>query len=63
MPAYTQHHPSHHDVSAAVAICPSCLFLPMQIREVQPHWNLARLDFVFECTACGSEVRETVAKH
>jgi len=62
MPAYTQHHP-HHDVHAALIICPSCLLLPMQIREVQPHWDLARVDFVYECPVCCVEVRDTVAKH
>jgi hypothetical protein len=63
MPAYTQHHPKHHDVDAALTICPSCLRLPMQIREVLPRWDLARVDFVYECPMCCIEIRETVAKH
>lgn len=63
MPAYAQHHHQHHDVHAAMTVCPSCLSLPMQIREVLPHWEQARLDFVYECPACCTEVRETVASH
>ena len=63
MPAYTQHHHQRHDVHASMTVCPSCLSLPMQIREVQPHWEQATLDFVYECQACCTEVRETVASH
>ena len=63
MPAYTQHHPQHHDIHAPLTICPGCLQLPMQIREVQPHWDLARIDFIYECTTCCIEVRDTVARH
>ena len=63
MPAYTQHHQQHHDILAAITLCPSCLSLPLQIREVQPRWDLARVDFIYECTACCIEIRESVAKH
>lgn len=62
MPAFTHHNP-RRDVHAAVAVCPSCVSLPMQIREVQPHWDQAKLDFVYECPACCTEIRETVAAH
>jgi hypothetical protein len=63
MPAYAQHHEKRQIFHAAMTVCPSCLSLPMQIIEVQPHWDLARVDFVYECPACCTEVRETVAKH
>jgi hypothetical protein len=63
MPAYAQHHQPPRDLHATMATCPSCLSLSMQIREVQPHWDLARVDFVYECPACCTEVREIVAKH
>lgn len=63
MPAYMQHHQQHHDVHAAMTVCPSCLSQPLQIREVQPRWDLARVDFVYECPACCTEVREIVAQH
>jgi len=63
MPAYAQHHQKRQIFHAAMTVCPSCLSLPMQITEVQPHWDLARVDFVYECPACCTEVRETVAKH
>ena len=63
MPAYVQHHQKPQMFHAVMTACPSCLSLSMQIREVQPDWNLARVDFVYECPACCTEVRETVAKH
>jgi hypothetical protein len=37
-------------------------FLPMYVREVEPHWSLAKIDFVFECADCGGEVRQTIRK-
>jgi len=44
-------------------ICPACMgFLPMYVREVEPHWGLARIDFVYECADCGAEVRQTISK-
>jgi hypothetical protein len=61
MPAYSQHHQQHH-VHAAVMVCPNCIHLPMQIRHVEPHWSVARVDFIFECSECGTEVRESVAR-
>ena len=40
MPAYVQH---HQDIEIAPVICPTCMgFLPMYVREVEPHWSLAR---------------------
>jgi hypothetical protein len=42
-------------------VCPGCLgLLPMFVREVEPHWNIAKIDFVFECADCGAEVKHTV---
>ena len=59
MPAYVQH---HHDVEIAPVICPSCMgFLPMYVREVEPHWSLAKIDFIYECADCGGEVRKPFA--
>ena len=59
MPAYIQ----HHEVEPASVFCPSCLgLLPMHIRDVEPHWSMAKIDFVYECSDCGSEVRQTVTK-
>lgn len=63
MPAFMQHHHEHQDAHAAMTVCPSCLSHPMQIREVQPNWELARVDFVYECPACCTEIRETVVEH
>lgn len=61
MPAYSQHH-QHHATYAPMMVCPSCNRLSMQIRNVEPHWNTAKLDVVFECPECCTEVRETVTK-
>lgn len=58
MPAYI--HPQ--DVEPAFIICPSCARLPMFVREVAPHWSLAKIEFTFECSDCGAEVRQTVVK-
>ena len=58
MPAYVH----HHDIEPAFVICPSCVGLPMYVRDVEPHWNMARIDFTYECADCGAEVRETVVR-
>lgn len=60
MPAYVQH---HHIVETPPVVCPGCLrILPMYVREVEPHWNVAKIDLIFECADCGAEVRQTVTK-
>lgn len=59
MPAYVQH---HTDESAPV-VCPDCMaLLPMCPRDVEPHWDQATIDFIYECSDCGSEVRMTVTR-
>jgi len=58
MPAYAQ----HHEVESAEMICPSCMGLPMYVRDVEPHWSMAKIDFVFECSVCGTEIKKTVTK-
>ena len=59
MPAYIQH---HDDTEPAFVICPSCVGLPMYVKDVAPHWSLAKIDFTYECSDCGAEVRQTVTK-
>ena len=59
MPAYIHH---HDDTEPAYVICPSCVGLPMYIREIEPHWSMAKIDFTYECADCGAEVRQTVVK-
>jgi len=59
MPAYIHH---HDDTEPAFVICPCCVGLPMYVRDVEPHWNMARIDFTYECADCGTEVRQTVVK-
>jgi hypothetical protein len=62
MPAYIQHH-AHQEVEMAPIICPACIgLLPMYVREVEPHWSMATIDFIYECADCGAEVRHTVSK-
>ena len=59
MPAY-----SHVlDVEMAPVMCPNCAgLLPMYVREVEPHWSLAKIDFIYECSDCGTEVTHTVTR-
>jgi len=59
MPAYIHH---HDDIEPAFIICPSCVGLPMYVRDVEPHWSMAKIDFTYECSDCGTEVRQTVVK-
>lgn len=59
MPAYIH----HHEVETVTVICPSCIgLLPMYVRDVEPHWSMAKIDFVYECSDCGAEVRQTMTK-
>ena len=60
MPAYIHH---HNEVEPAMVICPSCVGLLMYVREVQPHWSMARIDLIYECVDCGAEIRETIKEH
>ena len=60
MPAYIQH---HHAETAALVICPGCIgSLPMFVRDVEPHWSMAKIEFVYECSDCGAEVRQTMIR-
>ena len=58
MPAYTQ----QHEADPAFVACPSCVDLHMYLRDVEPHWSMAKIDFIYECADCGAEVRHTVKK-
>jgi hypothetical protein len=59
MPAYVH----HHEFERGAIVCPSCLgFLPMYVRDIEPHWNMSKIDFIYECSDCGSEVRQTITK-
>ena len=59
MPAYIHH---HDDTEPAFVICPSCVGVPMYVRDVEPHWSMAKIDFTYECADCGAEVRQTIVK-
>ena len=59
MPAYIRH---HDVVEAPFIICPSCVGLPMYLREVEPHWSMAKIDFTYECSDCGAEIKQTVTR-
>jgi len=59
MPAYIR---LHDDVEAPFIICPSCVGIPMYLRDVEPHWSLAKIDFTYECFDCGAEIRQTIVK-
>jgi len=59
MPAFIQ----HHQAETAPVICPGCIgLLPLFVSDVAPHWTLPTIDFLHECSDCGSEVRQTVTK-
>ena len=59
MPAYIHH---HDDIEPAFVICPSCVGLSMFVKDVEPHWSMAKIDFTYECSDCGAEIRQTVVK-
>jgi DNA-directed RNA polymerase subunit RPC12/RpoP len=60
MPAYVQH---HEIVETPPVVCPGCIgLLPMFVRDVEPHWSMAKIDFIYECSDCGAEVRQTLTK-
>jgi hypothetical protein len=42
--------------------CSSCARLPMYIKDVAPHWSMAKIDFTYECSNCGAQIRQTVTK-
>ena len=58
MPAYVQ----YRDVEPAVTMCPSCWGHPLHIRDIEPFWSVAKLDFIYECADCGAEIRKTLTK-
>jgi hypothetical protein len=58
VPAYVQ----HRKIESASIVCPNCLGLPMYVRDVEPHWSMARVDFIYECSDCGAEVKKTFTK-
>ena len=55
MPAYVQ----HRDIESALIVCPNCLGLPVYVRDVAPHWGVAKIDFIYECSDCGAESTAT----
>jgi hypothetical protein len=60
MPAYVRH---HEILQTPPIVCPGCIgLLPMHVRDVEPHWSTAKIDFIYECSDCGAEVRQTVIK-
>ena len=58
MPAYIH----HHDTEPPFIICPSCVGLAMCVKDVAPHWSMAKIDFTYECSECGAEVRRNLTK-
>ena len=58
MPAYIH----YHDAEPAFIVCPSCARLPMYIKEVAPIWSMAKIDFIYECSNCGAQIRQTMTK-
>jgi len=60
MPAYIH---QHDQSEIAPMICPGCVgLLPMYVRQVEPHWSMARIDFIYECSDCCAEVRQSITR-
>jgi hypothetical protein len=39
MPAYVR----HHEIETAAIACPGCIgLLPMYVRDIEPHWSMAK---------------------
>ncbi|WP_291686577.1 hypothetical protein [Bradyrhizobium sp.] len=64
MPAYIQHREIENaPIDNGSIVCPRCAgLLPMYVREVEPHWSMAKIDFIYECSDCGAEVRQTITR-
>jgi hypothetical protein len=30
----------------------------MYVRDVEPHWSVAEIDFIYECSDCGAEIKK-----
>ena len=58
MPAYIH----DNDAEPPFITCSSCSRLPMYIKEVAPIWSMATLDFTYECSNCGAQIRQMVTK-
>ncbi len=58
MPAYVH----HNEVELAIVACPNCTRLPMYVSSVDPHWSMAKIDFTYECSDCGAEIKKTISK-
>jgi hypothetical protein len=58
MPAYVQ----HHEVKSAAIVCPNCIGLAMYVSDIEAHWSMAKINFVYECSECGTEIKKTVTK-
>ena len=58
MPAYVQ----HREMQPAFIVCPNCIGPPMYVRDVEPHWSLAAIDFIYECYDCGAEIKKTLTR-
>jgi hypothetical protein len=60
MPAYAQR---HLEAELTPIVCPGCMgILPMYVRDVEPHWSMAKIDFTYECSDCGTEIKQTITK-
>jgi hypothetical protein len=34
----------------------------MYVKDVEPHWAIAKIYFVYECSDCGVEIKKTLTK-
>jgi len=34
----------------------------MYVRDVELHWSMTKIDFIYECSDCGAEIKKTLIK-
>ena len=52
----SRHRTTLHDL-------PSCEHLAMHIKDATPHGSTAKVDFTYECSECGAEMRQRMTLH
>lgn len=49
------------DAKPAIVVCPHCARHLMEVKDVQ--WAAMSLEFTFECTGCGTELKRAISGH
>ena len=51
-----------HEAAAARAQDAYAVEQDQAVRRVEPHWSMAKIDFIYECSDCGAEIKKTLTK-